>query len=260
MPRKPEAHDPIDELRALLVELNLTTLARELASLLAAAQGRAPSYSDFLRHALDVERAARTERKIQRRLRWSKLGPHVSLDDFDWSARPQLAPSAVKELLTCRFVEEKRNLILVGRPSLGKTTVARAIGHAACQKLYSVYSAGMSDMLGDLRAAKADGTYRKAFRRVTAPDLLILDDAGLDTGLEREAANELFRVVCARHRQRSTIVVTNLPFRQWGEFLPSPAQAVAIADRLVDNATILRFSGKPFRQPRDVLGAPLDGE
>ena len=55
-------------------------------------------------------------------------------------------------------------------------------------------------------------------------------------------------------------MVTNLPFKQWGECLPSPAQAVAIADRLVDDATSLRFSGPPYRQPRDVHGAPLDGE
>ena len=48
--------------------------------------------------------------------------------------------------------------------------------------------------------------------------------------------------------------------KQWGTFLPSPAQAVAIADRLVDNATILRFTGKPFRQPKDILGAPLEDE
>ena len=26
----------------------------------------------------------------------------------------------------------------------------------------------------------------------------------------------------------------------------------------MDNATILRFSGKPYRKPRDVYGAPLD--
>ena len=262
MARKPDPPDPLAELRALLLELNLTTLARDLPVLLSRAESStaAPSYSDFLRQALEAERAARTERKIQRRLRWSKLGPPVTLDGFDWSARPQLTPSAVKELLTCRFVEEKRNLILVGRPSLGKTTVAKAVGHAACQKLYSVYCAGMSELLGDLYAAKADGSYRKVFRRVTQPDLLILDDAGLDTGLGREAANELFRVVCARHRQRSTVVVSNLPFKQWGEFLPSPAQAVAIADRLVDNATILRFTGRPFRQPKEVLGAPLEGE
>ena len=56
------------------------------------------------------------------------------------------------------------------------------------------------------------------------------------------------------------MVVTNLPFKQWGEFLPVAGQAVAIVDRLIDDATILRFSGTPFRQPRDVHGAPLEGE
>jgi DNA replication protein DnaC len=86
---------------------------------------------------------------------------------------------------------------------------------------------------------------------VQQPDLLVLDDCGFDTTLGREATNELFRLVCARHRQR---------FKQWGEFLPSPAQAVAIVDRLIDQATILRFSGKSFRQPRDIHGGPLDGE
>ncbi len=261
MARKPEPHDPLEALRALLVELNLTTLARELPGLLSRAETSVtpPGYSEFLRHALDAELAARTERKIQRRLRWSKLGPPVTLEGFDWSKRPQLTPSAVKELLTCRFVEEKRNLILVGRPSLGKTTVARAIGHAACQKLHSVYSANMADMLAELYAAKADGSYRKVFRRVTQPDLLLLDDAGFGD-ITREAAGELFRVVCARYHLRSTIVVTNLPFRKWDQFLPSPAQAVAIADRLVDNATILRFTGEPFRKPKEILGAPLEGE
>jgi DNA replication protein DnaC len=122
-----------------------------------------------------------------------------------------------------------------------------------------VYYGSMAEVLQTLHAARADGTYRKVFRRVTSPALLLLDDAGF-SDLGREAANELFRVVCARYRERSTVVVSNLPFRQWAEFLPSPAQAVAIADRLVDDATILRFSGTPYRHPRDVHGAPLENE
>jgi DNA replication protein DnaC len=259
MARKAEPQDPLAPVRALLERLNLTTAARALPELLAQAEVTHPAYSEFLRQLLEAEQSSRWERKLQHRRRWSKLGPPLSLEGFDWTARPQLSPQVVKELLTCRFIDEHRNVILVGRPSTGKTTVAKALGHAACSHALSVYYAPTADVLGTLHAARADGTYRKVFRRVANSDLLILDDAGF-TDLGRDAANELFRVVCARARQRSTIVVSNLPFKQWAEFLPSPAQAVAIADRLVDDATILRFSGKPYRQPRDVHGAPLDNE
>jgi DNA replication protein DnaC len=260
MARKNDPRDPLETLRTLLAQLNLTTVAKRLSELLAQAEVSHPAYSDFLRQLLEAEQATRWERRVQRRRRWSKLGLDVPLDGFDWSARPQLSPQVVKELLTGRFIEEHRNVILVGKPSLGKTSVARALGHAACSRGLSVYSGTLADVLETLHASRADNTYRKAFRRVTQPDLLLLDDCGFDTTIGREAANELFRLISARHRQRSTIVVTNLPFRLWGEFLPSPAQAVAIVDRLVDQATILRFSGKPWRQPRDISGAPLDGE
>jgi len=251
--------DPLDELRQMLVELSLTTLAREISSLLAHAEQTALAYSDFLRRAVEIEREARAGRKVQRRLRWSRLGLPVSLEGFDYTARPQLSPQVVRELLNCRFIEEMRNVILVGRPSTGKTTVARAIGLSACQLGYSVYYVSMEEMLQGLHASRADRTYRKAFRRVEQPDLLIIEDAGFSS-LDREAANELFRVVGARYARRSTLVVTNLPFNKWEEIMPSPAQAVAICERLIDQATILRFSGKPFRRPRDVYGAPLDDD
>jgi len=251
--------DPLAELSALLVELNLTTAARQLSGLLSRAEATRWGYSEFLQNVLELEQTARLSRKIQRRVRWSRLGPRVTLETFDFSARPQLSPQVVKELLTCRFIQEKRNVILVGRPSTGKSSIARAIGHAACERRHSVFYTTMDEMLQGLHAAKADGTYRKAFRRVAECELLILDDAGFSS-LDKDQTNELFRLVCARYQRKSSIVATNLPFRQWGEFLPSPAQAVAIADRLVDQATILRFSGKPFRRPRDISGAPLEGE
>ena len=249
----------LQALKDLLVELNLTTAARGIADLLASAENASPSYSAFLRQVLNLERAARTERRVQRRLRWSKLGPYVSLENFDYAARPQLSPSVIKELLSCRFIEERRNVILLGRPSLGKTTVAQAIGHEACQRGLSVYAIDLMAMIESLHQARADGTYQKAFRRVTQPSLLILEDAGLQS-LDHEGTNELFRVVSYRHLLNSTLVVTSLPFRRWGEFMPSATQAVAIADRLIDRATILRFTGKSFRNPRDIHGAPLDDE
>jgi hypothetical protein len=55
-------------------------------------------------------------------------------------------------------------------------------------------------------------------------------------------------------------VCHQLAVQAMGGVSPLSRQAVAIADRLVDNATILRFSGKPYRQPREVHGAPLEDE
>jgi DNA replication protein DnaC len=251
--------NPLERLEELLVDLDLTTLAREMGSLLRGAEETKPAFSEFLRQALEIEASARHARKIQRRLRWSRIGAVMQLKDFDFASRPQLSAAVVKELSTCRFIEERRNVILVGKPSTGKTSIAKILAQAACERGMPVYYVTMTDMLASLHAARADGTYRKTLRRVVTPQLLVIDDAGF-AALDREMTNELFRVVCERYRQRSTVVVTNLPFRRWGEFLSSPEQAVAIADRLIDGATILRFGGPPFRKPRDIHGAPLDGE
>jgi len=260
MTEKKENPDSLGDLRALLAKLALTTLAKEIGELLSRAESSHLSYSEFLARALEVEEAARWERKVQRLVRWSKLGPYVSLDGFNFALRPELEPQVVKELITGRFIKEHRNALLVGRSSTGKTRIARSIGHAACRLGISVYYVSLAEMLGALHASRADNTYRKAFRRVVQPELLILEDCGFDTGLGHEGANELFKVVSARYHERATLVVTNLPFRQWGDFLPSPAQAVAIVDRLIHDATILRFSGEPFRKPKEIVGAPLDGE
>jgi DNA replication protein DnaC len=71
-------------------------------------------------------------------------------------------------------------------------------------------------------------------------------------------ANYLYRIVSARHGHGSIIITANIGFSKWSSFFPSDSQAVAIVDRLLDRATILRFSGKSFRQPKDIHGAPLD--
>lgn len=249
----------MDALARLLIELNLTTLARELPQLLAQAEGDAPGYSQFLRQALERECRVRAERRVERHLRWSRLGVGEGLEGFNWGARPQLAAQAIRELATCRFVDERRNLVFVGRSSLGKTRIAKAIGDAACRKGHSVYYTTLGEMLETLRAARADGTYKKALRRVIQCALLIVDDAGLEP-LSIEAGTELFRVVCGRYGTRSTVMLANLPLKRWGDFLPCPAQAVATIDRLIHNATILRFSGEPFRRPREVLGTEPEGD
>ncbi len=255
--RRPAASNPTEELSQLAIDLDLTALADALPALLDQTEKQTPSFTDFGLAMFRIEVNARKNRRLERSLKRAHLGVVDGLDGFDFAARPKLHAQVVKELLNCRFVDEHRNILCLGRPGLGKTRLAKAIVHAACLAGYSALCVPAADMLEDLHASQADGTFKRAFRRYIKPEVLLLDEFDSEP-FTAKATNYLFRVVSARHRQGSIVLTANTGFTKWKTLFPSEATAVATADRLVDGATILRFTGKSFRQPRRIVGAPLE--
>ena len=257
--RRVPAVNPTEELIQLAIDLDLTTLAQSLPTLLEGAENESPSFTDFGLKMFRAEVIARKTRRLERSLKRSRLGVVEGLEGFDFAARPNLDPRVVKELLGCRFVTEHRNVLCLGRAGLGKTRLAKAIAHAACLADYSVLCVLAADMIEELHASHADGTFKRAFRRYVKPAVLLVDEFGYEP-FTSEATNYLFRLVSARHRQGSIVLTANTGFSKWRSLFPSEATAVATVDRLVDSATILRFTGKSFRQPRDIVGAPLEDD
>ena len=254
-----DAEDPARELAQLAHELNLTSLRDRISETLTRAEKEGPSYTDFALDMLRYEVNTRESRRLTRNLKRSGLPDVVEgLDTFDFSIRPQLEARVLRELLNCRWVEEEgRNIICVGRPGLGKTRVLDALGKAACLLGYTVLKINTADMLEELHASLVDGTYKRTFRRYEKPSILIADEFGY-APFDTEATKHLFSLVSARHRKRSTLIAANTGFSNWKRFFPSEAQAVATVDRLIDRATILRFTGKSCRQPKDIYGAETD--
>jgi len=251
--------DPAVKLAELANRLSLTALRDQLPYLLAQAQTDALSYSDFALRMLQLEVDTRDNRRLTRNLKRSGLPTLIEgLDTYDFSVRPKLEAPLVRELENCRFVEENgRNIICVGRPGLGKSRVLDAIARAACDKGYSVRKILTADLLEELHAALVDGTYNRTFRHYEKYDVLYLEEFGY-APFDADATKHLFRLVSARHRKRSILLAANTGFNNWKSFFPSDAQAVATVDRLIDQATILRFSGKSFRKPMLILGQGVD--
>lgn len=255
--RRSPPKDPLEELVALASDLDLTALAQALPEILARSEKEATSYSDLALAMLRTETNARRERQLERGRKRSRLGDVEGLDGFDFSIRPDLDPRLVKELLNCRFVEERRNVLCLGKPGRGKTRVCKALALAACLVGYSTLYVSTAQMLEDLHASQADGSFRRVLRRYVKPSVLILDEFGYEP-FDTEATSYLFRLISARHKQGSIILAANTGFSKWKSLFPTESAAIASVDRLVDQATILRFSGKSCRGPKETSGAALD--
>jgi DNA replication protein DnaC len=250
---------PEEELAQLADDLDLTAIRVTYAAIVAAAEKERCSFTEFALRLLRAEATQRQTRRLERSFRRSRLGPDPGLDGFDWSIRPGLDARVVRELLHCRFVGERRGIVCIGPSGTGKTHVCRAIGHAAVRLGYTVLYTTAAEMVENLAASLVDGTYKRMLRRYAKPEVLVVDEFGL-LGFDKNAARHLFRLVSERYQKSSTIIAANTGFRRWKTFFPSEAECVATVDRLVDKATILRFSGKPSRGPQDTHGAPLPDE
>ena len=81
-------------------------------------------------------------------------------------------------------------------------------------------------MFAGLHQSRADHSTEKAFRRLLAPDLLILDDFGLRR-LSAEQSSDLYEVILERHRRASTIVTSNRAIDEWIPLFDDPILAQA---------------------------------
>lgn len=227
-----------------------------------AAEAEGLSHLQFLHLVINEQARGRRERAIDRRIRQARFGEIKTLEDFNWNFNaPFIDRVQVEALATGEFVRRKDNLVLLGRSGTGKTHIVKAVGHRLCALGYRVRYATSAELLRDLTASLADQTLPQQIRYWSGFDLLILDEFGFDK-LERaespQAANLLYKIIDARHRQSSTALVTNIDFDSWAEYLGDPPLAMAFLDRVVDGALLMKIPVKA-RSHRASRAQRIDG-
>jgi DNA replication protein DnaC len=129
----------------------------------------------------------------------------------------------------------------------------QAVGLSACAAGYRVLYTTSAQLLMRLTAALADKSLTEVLRRYAGWDLLLVDEFGFDR-IEREdcpqAAHLLYKVIASRHQKRSTILITNVDFDAWAHYLGDAPLAMAMLDRLVDGAIVLKIKGPSYRANR----------
>lgn len=237
-----------DELRELLKRLRLAGVLDSLDARLRQAIDDRLEPQEFLYRLLSDEVARRERRQLELRLRRASFEQEKVLEDFDWSFNPRLPRARVLELASCRFVTERRDVVLVGATGVGKSHLAQALGHQACRAGHSVRYVAATDLLKELRAARADESFERALRGFVRPDLLIVDDLGLRP-LRGDEPQDVYEVIRQRYERGSTIWTSNRALEEWPGLFLDPLLGSAAVDRLLHHAEVLVLEGDTWRNP-----------
>jgi DNA replication protein DnaC len=233
-------------LREHLAYLRLPTAAEHLAAELDRALAEQLSATQVLEHLLELEVAATKARRQRGRLRFARYPVHKTLADFDFDFQPHLDRKLVAELSTLRFIEERRNVILLGPPGVGKTHLGIGLGVAATEAGYRTYFTTAADMVHHLQAAHLEGTILYKLRTYLSPSVLVIDELGY-LPLDQASATWIFQVVSRRADRGSIILTSNRGFGDWQQVFADPVVAAAIIDRLLGNASVLNIRGRSYR-------------
>ena len=255
MPRrdKPASDDELlERIRRHLDILGLTFTGEHLDEYLAWARAEQPAASALLERILGEEAAHKLARRVERRINTSGLAERKTLEAFDWAFQPGLDKALILELARLDFVRHAEDLVITGKSGTGKSHILQAVALRACQQQIAVRYAKCVDLLDDLFAGLADGTYSRRLRRWAAPPLLVIDDVGLGQVKKREdeptAAHTLFSLIDKRHGRATTAITSNIRLGAWGRYLGDATLATAILDRLAMRAIRIDIDGPSYRQ------------
>ncbi len=198
---------------------------------------------------MTLEANALIQRRIERRIKESKLPERKLLTDFDFKFQKGIDKKQIMELAKLDFVARKQGLIIAGNSGTGKSHIAKALLLIGCQRTYRCRYTTAADMLRELLASLADDTLEKKLKHFVSPDILLIDEVGFDRLEQQDVGNAFLfhKVIDGRYCKGSTLITTNIDFKELGDYLGDPVITTAIVDRMVHHSIIINIEGPSWR-------------
>ncbi len=206
-------------------------------------------YLEFLSLLAQDEVMSREANNLHKRIVAAGFGTEKTFEAFDYRFNDQALPSSqVRDLATCHFFEQKKTLVLAGPPGIGKTHIAKAIGHEVCRRGYDVLFRKTNRLLEELADPMSSRRTQRLMKRCLQVPLLILDDFAFRK-IDLKECELLYTLADERLGRASTIITSNRPPQDWFGIFPDAVVGGAILDRLVSGAVkVIVTKGRSYRR------------
>jgi DNA replication protein DnaC len=234
------------ELKSALKKLKLGKLIDTLPERLVLATKSKMTYQELLLLVLRDEIDRRDSTATARRARSAGLEPDMVLERWDQSAKVTFDRQVLDELVCLRFLESRRNVVVLGPVGVGKTYLATALGHIACRHRFQVHLTRADDMLRRLKQSRLDNSREALMVELTTIDLLIIDDFALEP-MTRDESRDIYQLFVERNGRASTIITSNRDTSEWIATFDDVLLAQSAVDRVINNAYDLVIEGESYR-------------
>jgi DNA replication protein DnaC len=204
---------------------------------------------ELLNLLLQAEWDERENQKASRRLQNARFRSRASMEEIDFVTPRGINKTQLLRFTDGSFVKNAENILITGATGVGKSYIASALGHLACQLGYKVNYFVAQKLFTMLRMSKADESYMKQIKRIEKQDLIIIDDFGMQP-LDDMTRMMLLEIIEDRHQEKATIIASQLPVEKWYDVIGESTVADAILDRLVHTAHRVEISGQSMRKKK----------
>lgn len=228
------------KLHGMLLALKEQEASPDVASL---------DFQERLGLLVDREFVSRENKLLERRIREAKFRiKNACTEDVRCSPARGIEKPMLRNLASCQWVQKHLNILITGAAGSGKSYLACALGLKACLMGFSALYFRATRLFPTLAIARAEGNWEKFISKIEKTDLLLIDDWG-HAALDEQEQKDLMEIIEDRYDNKSTIITSQHPIKNWHEMINVPTLADAIMDRIIHNS--YKISLKADRSGRE---------